>query len=119
MDKIPKMTNQFSTEVGARIAQRRKQLNMTQEQAAEKANVSHQFFACVERGVKNMRAENIVKVSKALNVSTDYLLLGTPNEHDSERLNLLLEPFTPKEMRCMEEIIKNFLIIGGHSSEET
>lgn len=118
MDKTSKKNNQFSVEVGARIAERRRQLNLTQEQAAEKANVSHQFFACVERGVKNMRAENIVKVSKALDVSTDYLLLGSPNEYDNNRLSLLLEPFSPKEMRCMEEIIRNFLIIGGYNSME-
>lgn len=118
MDKISRKTSQFSVEVGARIAERRKQLKLTQEQAAEMANVSHQFFACVERGAKNMRAENIVKVSKALDISTDYILLGAPNEHDNKRLDLLLEPFTPKEMRCMEEIIKNFLIISGHNGDD-
>lgn len=109
MEQLQKR-NQFSVEVGARIAARRKQLKMTQEQAAEKAEVSHQFFACVERGIKNMRAENIVKVSRALEVSTDYILLGTPNERDGQRLSLLLESFSPKQMRCMEQVIKNFRI---------
>lgn len=114
----PQMRNQFSVEVGARIAARRKQLKLTQEQAAEKADVSHQFFACVERGIKNMRAENIVKVSQALEVSTDYILLGTPNERDGERLSILLEPFTPKQMRCMEQVIKNFRIACDIDEED-
>lgn len=118
MDETLHKTNQFSAEVGARIAKRRKQLKLSQEQAAERANVSHQFFACVERGLKNMRAENIVKVSKALNVSTDYILLGTPNASDSERLSLMLEPFTPRQMRCMEDVIKNFLIVCGYENED-
>lgn len=110
--------NQFSVEVGARIAARRKQLRLTQEQAAEKADVSHQFFACVERGIKNMRAENIVKVARALEVSTDYLLLRHPNERDTQRLCGLLNSFTPKQMRCMEQIIKNFRIACDIEEEE-
>ena len=118
MDETLQKTNQFNVEVGTRIAQRRKQLKLTQEQAAEKANVSHQFFACVERGLKNMRAENIVKVSKALNVSTDYILLGIPNEFDSKRVSLMLEPFTPQQMRCMEDVIRSFLMICGYENED-
>ncbi len=110
MEQKPQKRNQFSVEVGARIAARRKQLNLTQEQAAEKADVSHQFFACVERGIKNMRAENIVKVSQALGVSTDYILLGTPNESDRDRLSRQMDSFSPKQMQCMEQIIKNFCI---------
>ena len=110
MEQQPQKRNQFSVEVGARIAARRKQLKLTQEQAAEKADVSHQFFACVERGIKNMRAENIVKVAQALGVSTDYILLGTPNEYDRERLSQLMDPFSPKQMQCMEQIIKSFRV---------
>ncbi|MBS4986432.1 MAG: helix-turn-helix transcriptional regulator [Hungatella hathewayi] len=118
MEQESQKRNQFSVEVGARIAARRKQLNLTQEQAAEKADVSHQFFACVERGIKNMRAENIVKVSRALEVSTDYILLGTPNERDSERLSTLCDSFSPKQMQCMEQIIQSFRIACDIDSDE-
>ena len=62
--------------VEKRILEYRKKLALTQEQAAESASVSHQFFLLIEIGKKNMQAENIVKVANALRVSTDYLLTG-------------------------------------------
>jgi len=52
--------------VGKRILEYRKKLALTQEQAAESAGVSHQFFSLIEIGKKNMQAENIVKVANAL-----------------------------------------------------
>lgn len=106
--------NSLSQEIGKRIASRRKQLGLTQEQVAELSGLSHQFFACVERGLKNIRAENVVKLSKALNVSADYILMGKSNHHDHEYLTDLMEPLDELQLKCLEEIIKNYLIACGH-----
>ena len=59
----------LAIEIGRRIAERRKQLGLTQAQAAEKAGLTQQFFASVETGAKNIRAESIIKVSRALNIA--------------------------------------------------
>lgn len=93
---------------------RRKQLGYTQEQAAEKSNLSHQFFSTVETGKKNLRAESIVKVANALNVSTDYLLLGTTNKKDFDNISNLLSILNGKELHCLEEIIKNYIMALGY-----
>ena len=42
----------FAKEMGKRIAQRRKELGLTQEKAAERCGLSLQFFASVETGGK-------------------------------------------------------------------
>lgn len=42
----------LAIEIGRRIAERRKQLGLTQAQAAEKAGLTQQFFASVETGAK-------------------------------------------------------------------
>lgn len=103
----------MSAEIGRRIAARRKQLGWTQEQAAEKSGLSHQFFACVERGIKNIRAESVIKISQAMDVSTDYLLLGKSSEIDHGRLLDMMEPLSEVQFQCLEEIIKNYLIACG------
>ncbi len=54
--------NNLSKTIGHRIMLRRKQLGYTQEQAAEKSDLSHQFFSTVETGRKNIRAESIIFV---------------------------------------------------------
>ena len=104
----------LAVEIGARIAARRKQLGWTQEQAAERSGLSHQFFACVERGLKNIRAESIIRISKAMDISTDYILLGISSDIDRNYLAGLLEPLDEIQLKCMEEIIKNFVAACNH-----
>ncbi len=108
----------ISLEIGQRIATRRKQLNLTQEQAAELSGLSHQFFACVERGLKNIRAENVIKLSRALHISADYILFGESNATDYNYVAGLLTPLSELELKCLEEIIKNYLIACGHEPPE-
>lgn len=97
---------------------RRKQLGFTQEQAAEKSGLSHQFFSTVETGRKNLRAESIIKVAEALEVSTDYLLLGTVNETDTNNVSKLLSGLSGTELHYLEEIIKNYLKALGYEDTE-
>ena len=63
-------------EIGARISKRRKLMGLTQEQLAEKMDVSIQMISNLERGVKAIRIDNLVKLSQILNVTTDYILTG-------------------------------------------
>ena len=72
------MTEQelFLQEVGRRIAERRKQLGMTQEMLAERGDMTPQFVSYAEAGKRAMRPENLLKLASALGVSADYLLTG-------------------------------------------
>ena len=63
-------------QIGARIAQRRKELNLTQEKLAEQMNVSIQMVSNLERGNKAIRIDNLLRISEILDVSTDYILTG-------------------------------------------
>ncbi len=109
-----KPLSEISVGIGQRIANRRKQLRLTQEQTSELAGVSHQFFACVERGTKNIRAENVIKLSKALDISTDYILTGVSNDVDRGYIVSLLTPLNETQLKCFEEITKNYLIACGY-----
>ena len=96
--------------IGQRIMLRRKQLGYTQEQAAEKSNLSHQFFSAVETGRKNLRAESIIKVAMALEVSADYLLFGLTNQSDMHYIIEKLSELSGLQLHCLEEIIKNYML---------
>lgn len=101
--------NKFAHEIGLRIAARRKQLGLTQEQAAEKADLTQQFFASVETGTRNIRAESIVKVCKALDMSADYLLTGTITSIDQNRVLELLKPLNVVQYLELEDIIRKII----------
>lgn len=104
----------LAPEIGHRIAVRRNQLGLTQAQAAELSGLTQQFFASVETGKKNMRADSVVKVSRALKVSTDFLLTGVVTDFERNRLVQMLEPLDEVQFYKVEEIIKNILSFGGH-----
>lgn len=96
----------FLRQMGSRILARRKEFNLTQEQLAEKTGLTTQTISSAECGRKALRPENIVKISIALNCSTDYLLLGSAIVSDK---NLLFERLTPRQRSHLELIIENFI----------
>ncbi|WP_048023898.1 LexA family protein [Raoultella ornithinolytica] len=58
-----------------RVKQKRIELGLTQEQAAEKAGIRQQSWASIEDG-KTKKPRNIVGISKALNCDPTWLMTG-------------------------------------------
>ena len=92
-------------EAGKRIMERRKKLGLTQEQLAERSEVTTQFVSYAESGKRAMRAENLMKIAAALEVSTDYLLTGDIIDKDKLLLSEKLGKLNPKEVSLIESII--------------
>lgn len=59
--------------LGKRIKDERQKRGMTQEQLAEKIDISTNFMSLIENG-KNMSVETLAKISIIFGVSIDYLL---------------------------------------------
>ena len=96
-------------EMGVRIYERRKQMRLTQDQLAERAGVTAQTISTAELGKKALRPENIIKIALAMEVSTDYLLLGRIASEDADLLATAASNLSPKQYRCLEEIVKTFI----------
>ena len=96
----------FLKEMGQRIMSRRKSLHFTQEELAEKINVSTQMISNLELGKKAIRPENLAKVCKTLDVSADYVLLGVNTKN--QEINLITEKLmklSNKEFRIVSDLI--------------
>lgn len=93
------------TEMGLRISALRKQRGLTQEQLAEYAGVSGQTISTAELGKKALRPENIIKISIALGVSTDYLLTGHRNDVDYTSIDSRLQSASPEEYDKIMRVI--------------
>lgn len=111
---MPDRTKPQAEEIGQRVRARRKQLGLTQEQLAERSGLSQQYVACVENGTKGLGDESLIKLSGALEVSTDYILFGSVNLHDQYRLLDRLRPLSGKELLGLECIIDVYLKACGH-----
>ena len=80
-------------EFSERLKKLRKDTGLTQVDVASKLGISQQAYASWERGIKKPTQENLVKLSKILYVSVDYLLGNSEkDETDSvlENIELLV-----------------------------
>ena len=67
---------EFLREMGQRRMVRRKALQLTQEELAERLGVSTQMISNLELGKKAIRPENLARVCEILRVSADFILTG-------------------------------------------
>ena len=61
--------------VGNKIRERRNFLKITQENLADRINVSSSFISDIENGRRKMSLETMIKISIALKTSLDYFVL--------------------------------------------
>ena len=92
-------------EMGERIIQCRKSLGLTQEQLAEKADLTTQAISLFESGKRAMRPDSLLKLATALNCSTDYLLTGTIVDKDKIILSEKINKLSPQEIKIIESIV--------------
>ena len=98
--------------IGEKISQLRRERGMTQEMLAEQLMVSAQAISKWERGVANPDLEQIPRIAKLFDISTDELLgLTPPRAAESElekrvaSLERLLEMLTAKDDNASREIM--------------
>lgn len=92
-------------EIGKRIAIRRKQLDYTQEQLAEMMEVSIQMVSNLERGVKAIRIDNLINLSRILQVSTDFILTGRSASQEDAVLADKISQLSPENQKMIELLV--------------
>ena len=102
-------TNDFNSEMGKRIIKRRKQLGLSQEELAARADVSPQMLSTAERGSKSVLSENLLKISSALGVTADYLLTGRMVDADVNELSQKIMNAPPETQDKIERLVEILL----------
>lgn len=96
------------SEIGRRIARRRKELGLRQVQVCERAGINDKYLSCIERATSIPSLEVIMKLSIALDTTPDEFLTGSVR-HESDEWRDVAEL-----MRGMSSgqlnLAKNFLI---------
>ena len=113
------LTDKEKLEIGHRIYKRRKQLGLTQEQAAELCGLSQNFVAVLESGGSGLGDDSIVGLAKGLQVSADYILFGHSGEQDRNRMSELMKPLNGEQLMWLEDIIKAYLKGCGYTDSLT
>ena len=71
------------TEIGRRIAARRKELSLKQRQLCEMIDVNYKYVSSLETGRSAPSLEMIMRLCDALETTPDYLLLGTDGKSEA------------------------------------
>ncbi len=69
-------------QMGARIKTRRKELRMKQAELAEALDISNNHMSSIENGKQKPSLNTFIEICKCLNVTPDYLLLGTMHSYN-------------------------------------
>ena len=98
--------------MGDRIKEARKNQKLTQEQLAERLDVSVEFVGQIERGLKLPSMHVFIKLIEALNVSADYLLrdvVSTGQLFGDNAIGRKIETLTPKQRIALEALIDTYI----------
>lgn len=97
-------------EIGKKINQLRKLSGMTQEQLAEKINVSRQTVSKWESGGSSPDVESVVKISRIFHVSLDDLLMEGEKDAMDKNEKITLEDLMKINLHNRR---LSLLVIGG------
>lgn len=100
--------------LGSIIRQERIKQGLTQEQLAEKADISLNFMSLIENG-KNMSVQTLINISRALSINLDSLInYDTKNERDfiSEQIIYNLATLSDEEKLFILNVIKEYKSIN-------
>lgn len=96
-------------EIGQRIRKYRKACQLSQEELADRVNISATHMSHIETGNTKLSLTVLVALAAALEVSTDELLFG--NDLSSGRaaqneMTELLETCSPRQAQVLRELIR-------------
>lgn len=95
--------------IGRRIQEIRKQKGLTQEQMAERVNISPHYLSALERGVYNIKLDLLVDILNVLNCSADEVfqdVVDTSSKIKASQLSEKLKGLPLQEQRKILEVVE-------------
>ena len=94
--------------IGRRIQKIRKQKGLTQEQLAERVNISPHYLSALERGVYNIKLDLLVDILNVLNCSADEVfqdVVDSSSKIKASQLSEKLKGLPLQEQRKILEVV--------------
>lgn len=101
------MNKELYVEAGKRIRTIRENNKYTRDYVAYAAQISSKFLYEIEHGEKGFSADVLFKISKALNVSSEYILSGTMVTFEDREIVDALSLFTSEQLKEIVILLKN------------
>lgn len=100
---------EINIEIGEQIRQARERSKLTQEQFAERIEVSPQYISDLERGVVGISISTLRRSCTALGVSSDQILFGISTENRNDSIAKRCQNLTNEYFAILLDIIDRFV----------
>jgi len=111
-------------DIGGRIKLLRQERGMTQVELAQRLEITQSNLSAIERGVRGVTVNQIVRIAKALHASTDEILLAekapAPGARAKKRLMrrlLRIRELKDKDQRILLELLDSFVLAAQKKQE--
>ncbi len=101
--------NKNIKDVGSRIREARKAMHLSQNELAEMVNISPSHMSDIENGKKIIKLDIFMRLTEALQVSSDWLLrtdIPQVTSIHAQELSALLSDCTPAESQSLIKMLK-------------
>lgn len=99
---------EINIQIGEQIRIAREKAKLTQEQFAERIDVSPQYISDLERGVVGISIQTLKRACIALGVSSDQILFGANSVNRLETIEKRCSNLSDYNFSILMEIVSNF-----------
>ena len=100
--------------IGERIKIKRREKNLTQEQLAEKIDVTVGYISQCERGISKINLEKLSEIACILNCDIGYLVSGSSIESEEYLKQVYIEKYEKLTPTQKQQIIGFIDILSGN-----
>ena len=108
-DSQVRVKKEINIQIGEQIKLARERTKMTQEQFAERIDVSPQYVSDLERGVVGVSISTLKRICIILGVSSDQILFGVERENRVVAIADKCKSLSPKQYMLLSEIITKYV----------
>ena len=96
------------SEIGKRIARRRKELGLKQAEVCERAGINDKYLSCIERATSIPSLEVVIRLALALDTTPNEFLTGSIRLENEQWRDVaeMLRNMSPRKL----ELARNFLL---------
>jgi len=102
---------ELNISIGNRIRISREHAGLTQEELAEKLNLSAQFISTIERGAAGASLATIIRLCEVLNVSTEWLLRGLEATPSTDHIAAKMASLSKSQLAAVDKLTDDLLML--------
>ena len=110
---------EINIQIGEQIRLAREEAKLTQEQLAERIDVSPQYISDLERGVVGISIATLKRACLVLSVSSDRILFGNSSSAMAGQYENQFKTLTSEQIYLLKQIVDSYLkaILLEHSRD--